>query len=132
MTAKIIELIFTRSPDNVSFIVEAIRHHILHIAQENDSLEETRKIHEISYILHSIIMKITRSNDYKPIAPYLLSDIVTALLTITNPDLKQQMIQNFSLLRSCCPQSTDEYLASNLPTVSTEMLKSLLASLKAK
>ncbi len=120
----------SKSQDCVSFIVEAIRSHILHLAKETDNLEITRKNQEISYILNSIFLRISRSHDYKPAAPYLLSDIVTSLLTITNPDLKNQMLQNFTVLRSCCEHSPDEYLAANLPTFSTEMLKSILADIK--
>jgi len=131
VTIKIIDIfIMSKSQDYISFVVEAIRHHILHLAKETDSLEITRKNHEISYILHSIFLKISRSQDYKHAAPYLLSDIVTSLLTITNPDLKNQMLQNFSVLRSCCEYSPDEYLAANLPSFSTEMLKSILADIK--
>jgi len=131
VTAKIIDIfIMSKSQDCVSFIVEAIRSHILHLAQETDNLEITRKNQEISYILNSIFLRISRSHDYKPAAPYLLSDIVTSLLTITNPDLKNQMLQNFTVLRSCCEHSPDEYLAANLPTFSTEMLKSILADIK--
>lgn len=115
------------APKYAGFIVEAIRLHISHIALPTEDLDQANNNLEIGGSLSSIFETFRNHRfKWKHYAPYIVSDLVTALLTVTNQELKQIIVASVYTLLAISGDFTNEYLAANLQPAANEMFKTIL------
>lgn len=113
--------------DYAGFLIQAIRQHINHLALPTDDIDEKIKKVDICTSL-SLTFNAMSTNkwEWKNLTTYIISDLVTALVSVTDQELKQLLVVNIHILLSFIGSHASEYLSANMKPDANEIFKIIL------
>lgn len=120
------------SPRYASFLVQAIRQHINHLALPTEDIDSKLKNLDIcSKLSHIFIRMSSNKSEWKSVSKYIVSDLVTALVTVDHQELKQLLVFNIQTLLSMLDDNASKYLSANMKPAANEIFKLILEEFKS-